>query len=104
MPKRRPSTRRSRCAAKPDAAARESCAPHRLAEPLAGELQPDHDQGGRQSEEQKAECGTLLPIEAGDELGIDLLGEPLRVLAAEERGSEIAAEREHENHDAAGGD
>src|SRR5271166_1404967 len=93
-----------RCAAKPGVAATESCASHHFGEALAAEPQSQHDDRRRQAEQQEAEGGALFPIEARDELRVDLLGEPLRVLAAEQRRSQVIAEREHEYDDAAGGD
>src|SRR5580658_7771861 len=101
---RRSNKPRSSRAARPGGAAKGSCPLHHVAEALTGELETQQDQGGRQREQQKAECSALFPIESGDELRIDLLGEPLRVLASEQRRSQIIAESEHENDDATGGD
>ena len=53
---------------------------------------PSDDQRRGQSQQQEAECGALFPIEASDELSVDLLGEPLRVLAAEQRRGQVIAE------------
>ena len=64
---------------------------HDLAEPLPGECQPQPDDRRRQQEQQEAEGRALLPVEAGDELRVDLLGEPQRVLAAEQRRRQVIA-------------
>jgi hypothetical protein len=77
---------------------------HHFAELLAGQFQArPHDAGG-QDQQQEAEGRTLFPVEAGDELGVDLLGEPQRVLAAQQRRRQVVAQRQHEHHDAAGHD
>ena len=55
-------------------------------------------------QQQKAEGRALVPVEAGDELVVDLLGEPEGVLAAHQVGGEVVAEGEHEDDDGAGGD
>src|ERR1700690_318856 len=97
---RRPGTPPWRCAARRGAAGRGSSLPHHVAESLAGEPETQYYECSGQRQQQEAECGALFPIEAGDELGIDLLGEPLRVLAAEQRGRQVIAQGEHEHHDA----
>src|SRR5580658_8651850 len=88
----RPGTPPWRCAARPGAAGRGSRLPHHIAESLSGEPKTQYHQCSGQREQQEAECGSLFPIEAGDELRIDLLGEPLRVLAAEQRRRQVIAQ------------
>ena len=70
--------------------------------PLSFSPSPD-DRGG-QREQQEAERRALLPVEARDELRVDLLGEPQRVLAAEQRRRQVVADGEHEHDDPAGDD
>src|SRR5437868_6740135 len=75
-------TQRWRYGSPASAAARESRAPHHIAELLAGDGESEPDDRRGQDEQQKAERRSLLPVEAGDELRVDLLGEPQRILAA----------------------
>ena len=63
-----------------------------------------HHQRGGQRQQQESEGRALLPVEARDELVVDLLGEPLRVLAAEQGRRQVVAEGQHEHDDAARGD
>src|ERR1700730_12356183 len=80
-------------------AARESCAAHDVAEALSAHPQAEDHQRRGQPEQQEAEGGALFPVEARNELRIDLLGEPLRVLAAEQRRRQVIAQRQHEYDD-----
>src|SRR6266853_5408169 len=94
---------RWRRAARPAVAGWVSRAPHHVAEALSADLQAQPDHGGGESEQQETKGGPLLPVEARNELRVDLLGEPLRVLAPEQRRCQVVAKRQHEHHDAAGG-
>ena len=81
--------------------AKESCPSHHIAEILTGEAKSDPDDSRRQDQQQEAERRSLLPVEARDELRVDLLGEPQRVLAAQQSRRQVIAKREHEYNDAA---